>query len=449
MERVPSWRSRVVALIALINFILVSFNLSYLPLRDLYFHRAPWLVRIYDPVKGIEPHPDTETYLQTSDRLIGNIEEGQIPDPALLASLRQQSIYLIEENPFLASNKQATFAKLKHRMEYRLQTRSAKAAFNQFWSEEYLQTDISRELGFFNDKIKPLLKVNYYRRIDANGMYLDRFWRIDIWFVVFFGIEYLVRTFIIARRDISWLDALLRYWYDALMCFPFWRWLRIIPVTVRLHKTKLFNLEGILKQITHEPAAYISQRASMFTIVRLLNQSQEMISSGAIADTLLSSEGIKVGDADKADKIVDRLISLTIFQVLPQVQPDLEDLLRYSLKEALRESELYQTVQGIPGLDNLPTGAIEQLADYLAQATYDVLNNSYTDAEGKVLFNRLSKNFSDALGQQIQNQATQSEIQILLSDLLEEWKLNYIKNAQQRDPEQTLAEAEQIKAEID
>lgn len=450
MERVSSWRSRIVALIALINFVLVSFNLSYLPLRDIYFHRLPWLVRIYDPVKGIEPHPDTETYLQTSDRLIENIEEGPALNPVLLASLRQQSIYLIEENPFLASNKQGTFAKLKHRMEYRLQTRSAKVAFNQFWSEEYLQTDISRELAFFNDKIKPLLEVNYYRRTDANGMYLDRFWRIDIWFIIFFGIEYLVRTSLVARRDkLSWLNALLRYWYDALMCLPFWRWLRIIPVTVRLHKTKLFNLEGILRQITYEPAAYISQRASMFTIVRLLNQSQEIISSGAIADTLLSSEGIKVGDGDKIDKIVDRLISLTIFQVLPQVQPDLEDLLRYSLKEALQESDLYQTVRAIPGLDNLPTGAIEQLADYLAQATYDVLNNSYTNAEGKILFNRLSKNFSDVLGRQIQNQATQSEIQILLLDLLEEWKLNYIKNAQQRDPEQTLAEAEQIKAEID
>ena len=448
-DRVASWRSRIVALIALINFVLVSFNLSYLPLRDIYFHHAPWLVRIYDPVKGIEPHPDTETYLRTSDRLIGKIEKGQAVDPVLLASLRQQSIYLIEENPFLASSKQAIFAKLKHRMEYRLQTRSAKRAFNRFWSQEYLsQTNALEELAFFNDKIKPLLEVNYYRRTDANGMYIDRFWRIDIWFIIFFGIEYLARTSIVARKDKrSWLDALLRYWYDALMCLPFWRWLRIIPVTVRLHKTKLFNLEGILKQITHEPAAYLSQRASMFTIVRLLNQSQEIISSGAIADTLLSSEGIKVGDSDKIDKIVDRLISLTIFQVLPQVQPDLEDLLRYSLKEALQESELYQTVRGIPGLDNLPTGAIEQLADYLAQATYDVLSNSYTDAEGKILFNRLSKNFSDVLGRQIQNQATQSEIQILLSDLLEEWKLNYIKNAQQRDPEQTLAEAEQIEAE--
>ena len=208
-------------------------------------------------------------------------------------------------------------------------------------------------------------------------------------------------------------------------------------------------MEEILLQITHEPAAYISQRASTFLIVRLLNQSQEIIGNGAIADMFLSKrDGATVGEADKIDKIADRLISLTIYQVLPQVQPDIENLLRYSLKAALQKSDLYQTVRGIPGFANIPQETIEQLADYLAQATYDVLVNSYTDAEGKIIFNRLSKNFSSTLKQQVRSPATQSEIQILLSDLLEEWKQNYVRSSQQRDPEKTLAEAEQIKAEI-
>ena len=447
------WWSRLVALIALINLILVLFNFSYLSLRDIYSSHTPLLVRIYDPVKGIEPHPDTEAYLNKSDRLQQQIARRLTVDTAeLLASLRQQSIFLIEENPFLAANKLGTFAKLKHRMEYRLQTRSAKEAFNRFWSWEYLSnTDTANELAFFNDKIAPLLKVNYYRRIDANGMNIDRFWQIDIFFIVFFAIEYLSRTFWLAKNrvDLSWWNALLRYWYDALMLIPFWQWLRILPVTVRLHKSGLFNLEGVLTQITHEPAAYISHRASMFLIVRLLNQSQEVIANGTIAEVLLSSNEVTVGEADKIDKMIDRLISLTVYQVLPEVQPDLEDLLHYSLKAALQESDLYQTVKGIPGFANIPQETIEQLADYLAQTTYEVSINSYTDEQGKIIFNRLSKNFSKTLKQRIQNQTTQTEIQVLLTDLLEEWKLNYVKNSQQRNPEQTLAEAEKIQAEVD
>ena len=57
-----------IALINLINLILVLFNLSYLPLRDIYFNHMPLLVEVYDPVKAVEPHPDTVAYLQTSDR---------------------------------------------------------------------------------------------------------------------------------------------------------------------------------------------------------------------------------------------------------------------------------------------------------------------------------------------------------------------------------------------
>ena len=453
-NRDRNWWSQLVALIALIDLILVLFNFSYLPLRDIYLSNAPLLVKIYDPVKGIEPHPDTETYLATSDRLQEQIPRTGLTTSTLelLAFLRQQSIFLIEENPFLAANKLGTFAKLKHRMEYRLQTRSAKEAFNRFWSLQYLSnTDTANELAFFNNKIAPLLKVNYYRRIDANGMNIDRFWQIDIFFIVFFAIEYLSRTFWLAKNrvDLSWWNALLRYWYDALMLIPIWQWLRILPVTVRLHKSGLFNLEGILAQITHEPAAYISQRASMFIIVRLLNQSQEAIANGTIAEVLLSSnKEVTVGEADKIDRIVDRLISLTVYRVLPEVQPDLENLLRYSLKAALEESDLYQAVRGIPGFANIPQETIEQLADYLAQTTYEVLINSYTDAEGKIIFNRLSKNFSNTLKQQIQNKTTQSEIQVLLADLLEEWKLKYVKNSHQRSAEQTLAEAEQIKTQI-
>ena len=445
---------KLVALIAVINLFLVLFNLSYLSFRDFYYNNVPLLVRIYDPLKGIEPHPDTEAYLQTVELLqhqvtINDSSVDQQQD--LLASLRQQSIYLIEENPFAAANKLSTFAKLKHRLEYRMQTRSSKAAFNRFWSEEYLShANITEELDFFDDKIAPLLKTNYYRRIDANGIEIDNFWQIDLGFVIFFALEYLSRTFKVAqnRTDLNWWDAMARYWYDLLMLIPFWRWLRVLPVAVRIHKSGLFNLERILTQITHEPAAYISHRASTFLIVRLLNQSQEVVSSGAIADILFSTNKEEtVGADNKIDKIIDRLIGLTIYQVLPEVQPDIENLLRYSLKGALRGSELYQTIKAIPGLDQIPRETIEQLADYLAQAAYDVLINSYSDAEGKVIFGRLSENFAGTLKQQIRNKATQDEIQVLIKDLLEEWKLNYVINSQQRNPEQTLAEADQLQSD--
>jgi len=445
-----TWWSKAIALIALINLILVIFDLSYLSVRDIYFLHLPPVVKIYDPIKGIEPHPDTKEYLQTVDyfKQSQQSDEGlaAASTQPLLKSLRQQSLFMIEENPFLSANKSATFAKLKHRLEYRLQTRSTKEAFKTFWSREYLSKhDLATELAFFTDKIEPLLKTNYYRRLNANGLYVDNFWRIDIFLIIFFALEYFGRTFWVARTsDLSWGDAIARNWYDGLMLIPVWRWLRIIPVAVRIHKSRLFNLERTITHITHEPVAYISQKVSLFVIVRLLNQSQTIIKDGTLANLLLSSSQDRVGESDKLNIVVDRLISLTVYRVLPEVQPELEDLLRYSLKGALKESDVYQVLRAIPGITDLPQGAIEQLADYLAQAAYNVLIDSYTDAQGKILFDNLRDNFASTLKDRLQDKNTQGEIEILLSDLIEEWKLNYVKASQQRDPEATIAEAQKI-----
>ena len=456
MDKANNWWQKIIAPIAVINLCLVLFNLSYLPFRDIYLRYTPVLIRIYDPVKGIEPHPDTETYLDTVGQLKQQLSQTGLQSPStreLLTSLQVQSIDLIAENPFLAANKLGTFAKLKHRMEYYCQTRSARKAFSQFWSEEYLERVQPKvALAFFESKIEPLLKTNYYRAIDENGLYVDNFWRIDFFFVVFFALEYLARTFRVARnrKDLNWWDAMLRYWYDVLMLIPIWRWLRVIPVTVRIHKSGWFDTEKVLAQITHEPAAYISQRASAFLIIQLLTQTQEALEDGTVAKILSSSSstGIKVGQEDKINLIIDRLIGLTIYQVLPEVQPDLEALLQHSLRGALQESDIYQTLKDIPGIANLPTEVTEQLADYLSQATYDVLVNSYTDTEGKILFEQLSDNFTHTLREQLKNRVTQSEIQKLLSNLLEEWKLNYIKGSKEKNPEEILAEADKIQEEV-
>ncbi|HHP7231047.1 MAG TPA: hypothetical protein ACFCUY_09325 [Xenococcaceae cyanobacterium] len=452
-----NWWQKVIAIVAIINLVLVFFNLSYLSLRDIYLRSLPAIVRVYDPIKGIETHPETTAYLKTLQQFEQQFkQQGLVASTTqnLIDSLQQQSEDLIVENPFLAANKLGTFAKLKRRMQYQTQTFSAQKAFKQFWSAEYLsQVPSTVVLDFLATKIEPLLKTNYYRQIDENGLYVDRFWRIDLIFMIFFGIEYLGHTFWSAktRSDLNWGDAMLRHWYDALMLIPIWRWLRIIPVAVRLHKSGLLNIEPMMAQITHEPAAYLSQRASMFLAVRLINQSREAIQNGSAAKLLLESSSdseVTIGEADKINGIIDRLICLTIYQVLPEVQPDVEALLRHSLKVALQESNVYQTFKKIPGFADLPQDATEQLADYLAQATYDVLIGSYTDREGKIIFDRLTNNFTQHLRQQLKNQATQTEIQVLLADLLEEWKLNYIKGSSQRDPEATLAEANLIQEKI-
>ncbi|MFM6455628.1 MAG: hypothetical protein ACKPH7_27920, partial [Planktothrix sp.] len=58
------WFEPFMAIVATVNYGLILFNLSYTDLRDYYFRYIPILTQIYDPFKGIEPHQDTEKYLE-------------------------------------------------------------------------------------------------------------------------------------------------------------------------------------------------------------------------------------------------------------------------------------------------------------------------------------------------------------------------------------------------
>jgi hypothetical protein len=274
---------------------------------------------------------------------------------------------------------------------------------------------------------------------------VDEFWRWDLFFIGFFGIELLLRTFMISRRDnnITWPVAIARRWYELPLVLPFWRWLRLLPWAVRLHRTQLFNVENLIGQITHEPAAYLSDRVSKFAMVRLVNQTQTSVQDGTLLNAWQSDQSYtRIGNTEKLDRITDHLVQLIVLRVMPTIKPDLEQLLRHSLRQALLGGEIYDGLRQLPGFDALPGEAVNGIADYLAQASCDVLAHSYTDAEGRVLLDQLSQDFRYALGQELQAQTNTEELQQLLSDLLEELKVNYIQRSEQDDPRATLQEVD-------
>lgn len=449
-RQVPWWE-KAIALIAVINLFLGLFNLTYVSLRDVYLRFTPTLVSTYDPVKGIEPHPFIKEYLHTVDLLNLELSQHEEFTPAaeqLLATLRSESEDLIEENPFLASSKFGTFARIQRQIRQHMGTQSAQPALEKFWNSDHLKSiGWETEFNFFNSNMRPLLERAYYRNVDDYGQFIDNFWRVDVYFNIFFVAEYLTRTLIISRRQagVNWLDAMLRRWYDIFLFLPFWRWLRILPVTVRIHTSKLFNLEWVITQLTHEPAAYLSDRVSQFVLVRLLNQAKTSVEQGEAARALFNPQSYaRVSEINKIEVITDRLLSLTIFKVLPQVQPDIEELLHYSLKGAFQASGFYENLQHVPGLRNLPANLVDELSVQLARRSVEILVASYSDEEGKKLFEQLSKDFNRALRLELQDEETLAELEALISELLEELKINYVTKSVESDPTQTMEEVDQI-----
>ncbi|TVP70528.1 MAG: hypothetical protein EA342_01170 [Leptolyngbya sp. LCM1.Bin17] len=452
-EHTINWGRRwhqLMAILMLVNLALVGFNLSYVTLRGLYLRYTPALVHFYDPVLGIEPQPLTQTYLRTVDQLTDSVAQTGLESTStqeLLIELRSQSHLLISENPYLVSNQMPVFAKLKRRLRGHMETSAAEEALARFWQADYLaETGWEPAIGFFQGRIRPLLERNFYREINEMGQYVDEFWRIDSIFMVIFGVELLGRTYGSSRRrsGVSWGDAIARQWYELPLVLPLGRWLRILPTTVKLHHSGLFNLEKLLAQITHEPAAYLSDRVSKFVLVRFVNQTQQNIKTGDFGGLWQAPQGGTAAADSKFDRLSDRLIQLAIYQALPTVKPDLQELLHHSLKGALTRNEIYGGLKQIPGLNAMPSDALDGLSTYLAQATCDVLAESYADEEGRVIIEQLSQNFRAALGQGLQDKQTSAEVRQLLNGLLEEFKYKYIQQAEYQDPETILEEANQL-----
>lgn len=438
-------------LIALVNLVLVFFNLSYIPLRDFYLREFPWLVQRYDPVKGIEPHRDTAQYLNTVDQLQRQLAQSGPQGPQvrqLLAQLRDRSVAIVDENPFEIANKTGTLEKIKNRMRERLGEESSKDAFREFWSQSHLeQVGWPQAMEYFDSEIRPLMATNYYRGIGENGDFIDQFWRIDIFFIAFFGTEFLIRTFLLHRRyrGTSWLDTMYWRWYDVFLLLPFWRWLRVIPVTIRLHQVGWLNLERVQAQLNHSIAASLAAEVTDMVFIGIINQVKTTIRSGELTKLFSQSRDyVEINDVNEIEAIAGRLVNLTVYKVYPQVQPDVEALLGHTIERALIQTTFYQNLRNFPAIADLPREISQQIATQLSHGVYSTLTNSLQDDQGAKLFNNLSEHFGTAFQAELQRPETLQEIQGLLLALLEEVKLTYLQHPTERDLDQTLAEVAQV-----
>ncbi|NCV92445.1 MAG: hypothetical protein EBW30_06535, partial [Synechococcaceae bacterium WB7_3xG_012] len=246
---------RTIALWATVNLVWVVFDITYVPFRTFWLQRnltpipqvplvvpltvLPNITPLYDPVKGIEPHRETQGYLQQFDQL-----DGALLKPAPLSSsvqLRRQQVALTEaminENPFAASGNSGTLEKIKNRLRQRAGLDSAKESAQRLLSDGWLQQHSwEEERRFWQQQILPLVATSYWRSIDENGRPSDHFWRYDLLlFQSVFAFDILLRMLRLRRRfpGLSWRDALLRRWIDLPLLLPFWRWMRLAPVVER------------------------------------------------------------------------------------------------------------------------------------------------------------------------------------------------------------------------
>jgi hypothetical protein len=446
------WFERIMAIIALVNLLVVLFDSSYIRFRDLYLRFLPEFTTWYGEVfKGIEPDRTTTAYLQTVDRLEEQVAQTglqSIQAETLLSELQTQSTVLIDENPFQIAEKSGTLERIKNMIRDRVGVESSKQAFNEFWSADYLsEAGWTQEINYFNTEIKPLIETNYFRGIGEDGGPTDLFWLLlDSWFISLFALELLARSFYISRRypNTNLLDAILLRWYDLFFFIPFWRWVRIIPVTIRLNQSQTVNLVPLRNRINRVFLTTFAVEITEVVVLRIIDQIQNLVREGNIrrwlVDTGSGRRYIDLNGVDEVQVISQQVSSLLLYKVLPQVKPEVDALLHHSVTNAFNQAPGYQAFRQVPGVGALPDQMAQQVVGQVSQSLYDALTGALNDEKGAALTQKLMERFGEEARSQIQMDKTLDEVETLVVALLDEVKINYVKQLEAEDVEQLMAE---------
>jgi hypothetical protein len=478
--------ARIIALISVINLAVVAFDISYIPLRDIWlngkvtigkFKVGPyeyegikmtilpksWRENItkYDVIKGISPYRDTQHYLEEVEALETAINQDGLrsnQSQEVLNILRERTINMINEDPFKLANKSGTLEKIKNLMRQHMDEyinnpqESAKLAFTAFWTVKHLEGRTEAELDFFNQEIKPLINTNYYRPLGESGDFIDYFGLIDFPFIVVIFVDFILRCYAISSRyhGVNFRDAILWRWYDLIFFLPTWRWLRIIPVTIRLDQAKLLDLKSIKKQASQGFVAGIAGDVTEVVVLRIVNQMQNLIKEGQVEKLLIrqgdSREYIDLNEVNEVAEISKVLINLVAYQVLPEIRPEVENLLAYTIEKGIIEAPTYQNVRNLPGFKQFPHNLGQRISTQVYQVLLDSIDQvlqddpAFAEYLGKII-DKCSQTFNLRLGAR----QDLNQIEELLVALLEEVKVNYVQKLSEEDIEALLDETRAIR----
>jgi hypothetical protein len=329
---------------------------------------------------------------------------------------------------------------------------SAKIAFDIFWTIPHLENKIDQELEFFNEEIKPLINTNYYRPIDETGNFTDYFGLIDFPFIALIFTDFIIRCYAISSRyhGISFREAILWRWYDLIFFLPTWRWLRIIPVIIRLDEAKLLDSKSIKKQASQGFVAGIAGDVTEVVVLRIINQVQNLIKEGQIEKLLTpkvnSQEYIDLNNTNEIAEISKLLINLVAYQMLPEIRPEVEKLLAYTIEKGITEAPAYKNLRNLPGFNQFPFNLGNRISTQVYQVLLDSIDKILQDDP---TFDQYLRKIIDKCTQTVNLRVGArkdvNQIEGLLVALLEEVKVNYVQKLSTEDIEALLDETRALK----
>ncbi|MBD0267078.1 MAG: hypothetical protein ICV77_02175 [Cyanobacteria bacterium Co-bin8] len=292
------------------------------------------------------------------------------------------------------------------------------------------------------------METNYYRGIAFDGGPTDWFWRIDLCFIALFATELLTRSFYLSRRykNVTWLDTILWRWYDLLLIIPFSAMrlpalalTRFFPVMVRVNQSRLIDLEPLRNRINRFLISQVAIELTEVVVLRIIDQVQNSVRSGDVARWMLdtTTRYIDLNGVNELEVITQRLSSVLLDEVFPQVKPDVDALIDHSVTRALDQAPGYQSFRQIPGISSVSEQINRQIIGQITDSLYQTLKETTQDQRGAELLQSLLTKVTETLRTEVkQNVGTVEEIEAMTVALLEEVKLNYVKRLAAEDFEE-------------
>lgn len=393
--------------LATINLYLIVWDLSYLWIRPLVLDYVPVLARLYDPIKGIVPHPVTEGMLEAAADARRALASGDADaERAARERLARLARRVIEEDPFAVAARSRSQVVIERAMaEAVLRRQIANPAHlsyaeredvaERFWTGS--EAPLAERLALFDRTMRPLLRVNYSREYGLDGRFQDHFWKLDLPFLVIFVVEFCFRWVTAMRRGAyaRWYLFPIFHWYDVLGMIPskhlrVFRLFRIASIYLRLRRSGLsFWGKDIFTRIAEYFYGIVAEEISDMVALRILQETQDEVRDGTHVRILASTLGPR---REEIEHVVARQVREAVAR--GEVQERLRALLRPGLERAVDNA---RTLRNLPLPDAILRPLVVNIGETVIEDVIHTITATVDSEDGSRQLEGLVGSVIDAL----------------------------------------------------
>jgi hypothetical protein len=419
-------------LLATVNLYLIIFDFAYLWARPILYEHVPFLVRLYDPVKGITPHPITEGILETADEAEAALDAGD--DEALAAALerlQELSAWIVRQDPFAQSGQPQNLVIIQMTMAREVLGADVVIpdviAFNeririarQFW--DVRGEELRDRFELFDEQLRPLLAVNFSREYGRDGRPQDHFWLVDLPFLLIFVVEFLVRWGLAIRRRTypRWFLFPIFHWYDVLGMIPtkhlrIFRLFRIAAIYVRLRRSALSSIgSDVFTRLGEYLYGIVAEEVSDMVALRILAEFQEEIRDGTHMRIINKTIAPR---REQIESLLARQVQATLAR--DEIHHRMRAVARASVEEAAHRS---RSLANLPLSDAVLRPIVLAVGRTIVDDLSEALHDSIKSDEGSRAVQGVVRRIADDLAQEPLRTEVETLARTIALEILEEMK---------------------------